>query len=897
MGRLNTYFHSFATGVQDATALPRVDLERMRLAAEVQTNLLPKATGPGFMRPGLEYLSSTDGNAVTRLKEFVFGATDAALMEFSNASMRVRNSDVLITRPAVTATVTSGTFSSGTGWTLTATAGATSTVSGGYLNLTALARGSSASATQTVTVNEQGTEHALRIVVERGPVTFRCGSTSGGDEYIAETTLRTGTHSLAFTPTTASFHLKFQSEDPNLKRVDSITVEGAGVMELPTPWLEADLDLMRFAQSADVVFVACRGYQQRRIERRALRSWSVVLYQSDDGPFGAGGTRGIRLKPSIIEGNGTLTASANFFTSNHVGAIFRLFHGSQHTQSNLSAEDFPTEAIRVTGVGSDNNFILNISGTWSGTLTLQRSYDGPDSGFINQGPTYTMNQTNLTIDPGTSLDNVIQWYRVLFNLGDYTSGVATVSLTYGGGGNFGVARVVGYSSPTVVNIEVLKPFSRTTFTSDWREGEWSAAQIWPSAGTFSDGRLWWSGSDRLWGSVSDAFESFDEELEGDAGPISRSIATGGVNDTQWLLALQRLIIGTEGAIAVAKSSSLDEPLTPTNIGIRDSATTGVAAIDPAKLDGRGLVIERAGRAVLEIIFDGATADYNATQLSKLTTDLFSAGVKTLAVQRRPDTRVWIVTNDGDCICCVYEPDQEVLAFVPMETDGDFESVAVLPATTQDRVYFVVNRTVNGGTVRYVEKMSQDSEVKPDTLCRVMDSHLVATNSPASATVSGLTHLIGETVVAWADGAPVETSPGVRAEFTVSGSGEITLPSAVTNVVVGLPYRMRYKSARLAYGSASGTSMLVKKTVDELGLIMTDFTRKGIRFGSSFEKMYDMPSKVLGKTPPDIVLSTVHDEVPFDLGGGWSLDSRVHIECASPYTMMALGMTVAVTAND
>ncbi|RUU80016.1 hypothetical protein, partial [Mesorhizobium sp. M7A.F.Ca.MR.362.00.0.0] len=268
--------------------MPRVDLQRMRLAAETQTNLLPLTSGPAFMRPGLEYLSTTDSNDICRLKEFVFGATDAALMEFTDQLMRVKVEDVLVTRPAVTAVVATGDFSSDTNWTKTATTGATVTISGGYLNLTALARGSKASASQTVTVNQIGTEHALRIIIERGPVTLRVGSTSGGDEYINETTLRTGAHSLAFTPTGASFFIVFQSELEQLKRVDSVTVEAAGIMTLPTNWLEADLDKMRFAQSADVVFVTCAGYRPQRIERRSTRSWSVVRYQPDNGPLTTG---------------------------------------------------------------------------------------------------------------------------------------------------------------------------------------------------------------------------------------------------------------------------------------------------------------------------------------------------------------------------------------------------------------------------------------------------------------------------------------------------------------------------------------------------------------------------------------------------------------------------------
>lgn len=896
MGRINVYQHAFNIGQHDATALARIDLERMRLAAETQTNMLAMATGPGFMRPGLEYLSSTDGDNVTRLKEFVFGATDAAMMEFSNQSLRIRNNDTLIVRPAVTATVTSGDFSSSTGWSLTATSGATATISGGYLNLTALARGSSASATQTVTVNEQGVEHALRIIVERGPVTFRCGSTSGGDEYIAETVLRTGTHSLAFTPTTGSFYIKFQSDDPNLRRVDSIQIESAGTMVLPTPWLEADLDLMRFAQSADVVFVACKGYQQRRIERRAARSWSVVVYQSDDGPFSVGRTSSARLKPSVTNGNGTLTSDVPFFSPDHVGAIFRLFHGGQNFSFNLAGENVYTDAIRVSGVGSDNAFSFTLSGTWDGTIQLQRSYDDYDFGFIDVATfSYTTNGTE-TPDPGSDLDNIIQYYRLGFKPGAYSSGTATVELNYNGGGNYGICRVVGYNSDTSVDIEVLKPLFGTEYTDNWREGEWSSAGIWPSAVAFSDGRLWWSGNDRLWGSVSDAFDSFDADLEGDAGPIARSIATSGVNDTQFLIPLQRLGIGTEGAIAVAKSSSLDEPITPTNISIRDAATTGVAPVDPAKIDGRGLVIERAKRAVLEMVFDVAAGDYRVTQLSKLTTDLFSSGVRALAVQRRPDTRIWMITDGGGCVCCLYEPDQEVVAFIPIETDGSFESVAVLPATGQDRVYFVVRRTINGATKRYVEKMALDSEVKPDTLCKVMDSFVTGSEATPTNVINVGTHLVGETVVVWADGAPVETSSGVRGEFTVDGSGNITLPLNVTDWVAGIPYRLRYRSARLAYGAEGGTAMLQKKAVDEIGLVMTDFVRSGVRVGASFDKMYDLPAKVLGQTPPNIVLSTVHEEVPFDLGGGYRLDSRVCLEVNSPYTATFLGMTLAVTTN-
>lgn len=899
MGKASTFLHAFNIGVQDRTALPRVDLERMRLAAEDQTNLLCRATGPGFMRPGLQYLTPSASSAECMLKEFIFGATDAALLEFSNQALRVFVDDAVITRVAVSSTVTNGDFSSSAGWTTTGVDGGTANISGGKLTLNSNNVNAVAKCGRSVATASPGIEHALRIVVERGPVTFRCGSTTGGDEYIAETELATGTHSLAFTPS-GSFYVQFSSTNIIINKiVDSIQIEAAGVMSLPTPWLLADLQNVRIGQSADVCYVACTGLQQRRIERRSQRSWSVCLYVSDDGPFQLTGRASTRMRTQALNGNTNLQSSVPYFTTDHVGAMFKLNHSGQFVTQTLSSQDSYTDPIRVTGISSganDRQFTVILSGTWAGTITLERSYDGADTGFVVV-KTYAVNTTETL---GDTDDNSIYWYRLGFRPSDYTSGTVTAQLIYYGGGGFGICRVTSFISASLVGIEILKPMKREEYTLDWSEGEWSDNAVWPSAVVLSDGRLWWSGQDRIWGSVSDAFSSFDEETEGDSGPISRSISTGGVNDTKWMMSLQRLLVGTEGAVSTVKSSSLDEPLTPTNFGIRDSSTTGVAALDPIKIDTRGIFVERAGNALMELTFDGGVSDYRATQISKLTTDLFSSGVKSIAVQRRPDTRIWIILDDGSCVCMVYEPDQEVLAFIPIITDGDFESVAVLPDLIQDRVYFAVKRTIGGIDVRYVEKMAQDSEVKPTTLCKVMDSFKSGVNGPASTTIAVGTHLAGESVVVWADGAPLEASFGVPAQFTVNGSGNITVPDAVTNWVAGLPYRARFKSARLAYGGDGATAMLMKKAVDSVGMIMTDFVRAGIKVGASFDDPYrgldHLPMVTDNATQPDIVLSDIRDEESFPFAGSWSTDSRVCMEVSSPYTGTFLGLVLTITAN-
>lgn len=913
MPKQNVYVQSFNVGVVDRKKLVRVDLERMRLAAEYQTNLLCTVAGNMFLRPGTEFIRQTKEYQRANIKEFVFSADDAALLEFTPFAMRVYVDDAVIQRPFVNTDVNHGDFS-GTGtWALTATDGATCVISSDALRMRATARGSKATAKQQVTVAAayQDTEHALAIHVQTGPVTFRCGSTNGGDQYIPETQLAAGYHSLSFTPG-ADFWIFFQSnEDRTEKVVRSCEIEGSGIMEVQTPWTAGDLNSLRMTQSADVIFVAS-GKQQYRIERRSERSWSVVEYLSNYGPFTIDRTAPVRLRPNATEGNTTLEASDNFFSSDHVGAIFRLFHNGQSITQILADDQIFTDPIKVTGVDggtantNDRDWTYTTTGTWVGTLVVQRSFDSDSFGFKNYRNSSSSDTVGFTSNVTDILeydsdDNAVVYYRLGFPQNNYTSGAATIEINYDGGGGYGICRVTAFNDKQSVDIEIIKPFKGTTFTDSWREGMWSDEQNWPTGTTLTEGRLFWAGDDKLWASVSDAYDDFDEETEGDSGPISRSIAIGGVNTVQWLMPLQRVVIGANGGEISVKSSGLDEPLTPTGLTLKSSSTIGSADIDAARVDGRGIFVDRTARALFQLEYDGGSGDYRASELTRLCSSWFDSGIVDIAVSRRPDTRIWAVLENGNCICMVYEPDQEVIAFVPLTTAGSFERVCVLPGAEQDSVYFVIRRFINSETRRYIEKMALDREAAPGTVAKVMDCFGTGTNDPPSATISGLTHIRGRSVKVWADGAPItEVVNGITQPrlFVVSDTGTITLDSAVTDYCVGLAYQGVYKSARLAYGAVGGTSMLQKKTVSTLGLVMSDYVRSGVQYGpyldNTYHPMMPLPALRQDGVPDEVSLDIVEEERTIPFAGGWTTDSRVCLTV--DWSANFLGMVFDVDAN-
>lgn len=936
---------AFNRGVISVLGLARIDLKRTALSAAQQTNFMPRTLGPMMLRPGLEYKLATDGNNKAKTLPFVFSKSDTARLEFTDGKLRPLVSDAVVTRASVSTSVTNGTFDSNvTSWTDNDESGATSAwVTGGYLGLTGNGT-AAAKRTQQLTVagGDQNVEHALNIVIQRGPVTLRVGSTNGDDDYISEATLLTGVHSLAFTPTGAAVYVEFSSRLARQVLVDSVAIASSGQLELTSPYAEGDLFNIRYTQSADVVFLACDGYQQRRVERRGTTSWSLVLYQTEDGPFKLRNVGPTTLTASAITGNITMTASTALFESGHVGALFRHVSVGQRVEADISAENNFTDSIRVTGVGSSRAFNIERAGTWTATVTLQRSIADEGNWEDVSGKTYTTNGTETAYNDG--LDNQIVYYRIGVKTGDFTSDTAELALDYALGSITGVVRITAVASATSASAEVLVDLGSTAATDNWSEGIWSTYRGWPSAVCLYEGRLWWFGNDRIIGSISDAFSSFDEDTEGDSGPINRSIGEGPVDTINWALPLLRLVVGGDAAEYTIKSSSFDEPLTPTGFNVKAPSTQGSDQVNAVKVDSGGFFVQGGGTRVFGLEYDGSTLDYLSVDKTAIAPEIGEPSIVTLAVQRQPDTRIHCIRSDGKASVLVYDRAEDVQAWIPVETPGAsgfIEDVSVLPGTEEDAVYYTIKRTIDGATVRYHEKFALERECRGQTFSydgtaitlvedlpyrggievTVFDedgakvenltvsstqtvtlstSTATFTINPsvikcadcfktfsqsASATVSGLDHLEGEDVVVFADGIALEDAGGDIATFTVtSGAISLTHRGAAFQAeegCVGLAYRARFKSTKLAYAAQVGTALAQSGKVTRIGFILVETHAKGIKFGQDFMTMEELPDIEDGVQVDRNYLWPEYDKNTTVFPGTYSSDTRICLEANAP----------------
>lgn len=897
MGKINQPILAFNRGIISERGLSRIDIEQHVLfAGETQTNWMPRVLGSMMLRPGTGYIGTTRSSSKAVHLPFVFASDDTAIIELTNLAMRIRLSETIISRPAVTSTIANGTFDSNlTSWTDDDDSGATSAwATGGYMSLIGTVF-NAAKRYQQVTVGANANiEHALHIVINRGPVVIKVGTTNGGEQYIAATTLNTGVHSLAFTPA-VDFYIQFSNKRQAASLVDSVAIEASGDMVVATPWTEANLGLIRYDESNDVIFCATKGYQQRRIERHADRSWSVVVYAPENGPFRLPNITPISLTPSALTGDITLTASDSFFKSTHVGALFKITSTGQKVSSSVTAENQFSDPIRVIGAGiTQRSFSLVISGTWVATVTLQRSTD------LITWVDVTNYAANTSTSYNDALDNQTLYYRLGVKAGDFTSGTVAIDLSYTSGGIVGICRITAYSSATSVSAGVLVPLGAITASTIWQEGAWSDYRGWPSAVSLVESRLGWAGIGSLWISASDAFEDYDDDEEGDSAPILKTLGAGPIDTANWLLPLQRLVIGTALSEKSARTSSLDEPLTATNCTVKDASTQGSARVAAVRVDNRGIFLQQSTFRVYEISYNGnglfTSFDYDAVDLTGYVPDIGRPGFIKIAIQRQPDTRLHCVRSDGTVAILINDPTENVLCWVEYETDGVVEDVLIMPGTEESLVYYTVKRTINGSTVRYLEKWALESECEGGTLNKQVDSGILY-SGVSTATITGLSTLEGEQVVVWGNG--VDLSPdvdGVQTTYTVT-SGQISLPSQVTSAIIGLPYTAQFKSTKLAYAAQFGTALTQKKKVNYLGLNLYQTHYNGVKYGPDFDNLDSLPLYEDGTTVAANYIWPTYDKAGFEFDGSYDVDSRLCLQAQAPRPCTVTGVVITMQTNE
>lgn len=97
-------------------------------------------------------------------------------------------------------------------------------------------------------------------------------------------------------------------------------------VEIITPYRAEDLGQIKWAQSADVLYLCHPNYPVYKLSRLSHTNWQLREIDPKDGPYLEVNGTDTTLQPSAVSGSVTVTASADIFEASDVGRLIRLQH-------------------------------------------------------------------------------------------------------------------------------------------------------------------------------------------------------------------------------------------------------------------------------------------------------------------------------------------------------------------------------------------------------------------------------------------------------------------------------------------------------------------------------------------------------------------------------------------
>jgi hypothetical protein len=359
----------------------------------------------------------------------------------------------------------------------------------------------------------------------------------------------------------------------------------------------------------------------------------------------------------------------------------------------------------------------------------------------------------------------------------------------------------------------------------------------------------------------------------DDDAITATLNAREVNEIRHFLSMNDLLVFTSGAEWKINSGQ-EAAFGPNTVKQKLQSEWGSSHLPPLLIGSDAIWVESSGAYVLSATYTLDSDSYRGPDMTTFAKHLFEGyTLSEWAFAKMPRRLVHAVRSDGQMIVMAFNRDQEVVAWTHYDTNGLYESVSTVREGTEDAVYTIVKRTINGNTVRYIERQKSRYFTTVED-CFFVDCGLTY-DGAAAKTISGLDHLEGETVVALADG-------NVVSGLTVT-NGAITLAEAAAKVHVGLSYTSDVETLNVE--SPQGTIQGKKIKVPEVTVRFEQ--SRGLWVGPSSDKLVEMKQRefeVMG-SPTALLTGDKRIKIKPD----WGSNGRLFLRQQDPLPMTILAI--------
>lgn len=541
--------------------------------------------------------------------------------------------------------------------------------------------------------------------------------------------------------------------------------------------------------------------------------------------------------------------------------------------------------VLVASIGNWNvgDVAAAYSGSWTGTaaygslLLRVATVTAPGGDILTFQPiTFPgSNPGNLTSTPPANPITVL-------SLGDLLSN-ATVNVAWGVGRVDIIDGGVGYTSVPAV------AFSTGAATATAVLGPPSSGN--PTVSTYHQQRLCYAGpaGNPQQFNMSKPGSYYNFDVTNPAQPddaISGSLVSSQLNSIKALISMPSgLVMLADKQAWLINGGSAGAPISTIDITAQAQAYNGTNDIPPIIANYDILYVQSKGSKVRDLSYNFYTNVYTGTDISVLSSHLFF-GFTLLewAFAEEPFNTIWAVRNDGVALTLTFLKEQELIGWTHSVTTGNFKSVCAVteqtPTGVVDATYFVVERVINGNTVKYIERLTD--RIYPngveDAVC--VDSCQIYDGAP-TANFQGAEHLAGATVTGLADGVPITP-------FVMPVTGFFTLPAPASKVSVGLGYTCDLQTLQLEAGEP--TIQGEEKAIANVTVRVVETL--GLNIGTEIATLVPMKDFVIGNVGTqtnEIVTGLVTGDGETNIDPKWWSEGQYYIRQSLPYPATVLGV--------
>lgn len=385
----------------------------------------------------------------------------------------------------------------------------------------------------------------------------------------------------------------------------------------------------------------------------------------------------------------------------------------------------------------------------------------------------------------------------------------------------------------------------------------------------------------------------------DNDSITATLVSGQLNSIKSMISQPAglLVLTDKASWLINGGSGLGTAISPSAIVANAQSFNGANDVPPIVSNYDVLYVQSKGSVVRDSSYNFYANVFTGTDISVLSSHLFYGYTITeWAWAEEPFKIVWATRDDGAALSLTFMKEQEFIGWTHSITDGSFRSVATIVEEVDDQVvdavYWVVERTINGNQVKYIERMAE--RIFPngvrDAWC--VDAGLQYNGAPAT-TFSGGEHLPNKTVTGLADG---EIIP----PFVMPANGIFTLATAASKVTVGLAYTPKLKTLALDLGQPTVQSKV--KKIPAVTVRVADTL--GLSIGGDFNHLVPMKDLINGNVSSmltgqesQVVSNLVTGDAQTIINPSWTVPGQYCIQQSNPYPASILGVIPEITVGD